>query len=91
MHRRARARGGRRAGRLFGIFAGLAMMLSPKVRRSAFRVGEWTQALAQPSVGMLGHSVTPSRPRSDARKGACWASVVGARESPFLALFCPLA
>ena len=38
---------------LFAIFAGLAMMLSPKVGELAFEVGLSTQALAQPAVGVL--------------------------------------
>ena len=74
---------------LFAIFAGLAMMLSPKVGELAFEVGLSTQALAQPAVGVLGRRRAPRERRLGARKGACLKSVVGARESPFLALFCP--
>ena len=76
---------------LFAIFEGLAMMLSPKVGELAFEVGVSTQALAQPAVGMLGRRRAPRERRLGARKGACWTSVVGARESPFPTLFCPLA
>ena len=76
---------------LFAIFAGLAMMLSPKVGELAFEVGLSTQALAQPVFGVLGRRSAPRERRLGAQKGACWTSVVGARESPFLALFCPLA
>ena len=76
---------------LFAIFAGLAMMLSPKVGELAFEVGLSTQALAQPAVGVLGRRRAPRERRLGARKGDCWTSVVGAREPPFLALFCPLA
>ena len=76
---------------LFAIFAGLAMMLSPKVGELAFEVGVSTQALAQPAVGMLGRRSAPRERPLAARKGGFWTSVVGARESPFLALFCPLA
>ena len=39
-----------RARPLFAIFAGLAMMLSPKVGELAFEVGLSTQALAQPAL-----------------------------------------
>ena len=67
------------------------MMLSPKVGELAFEVGLSTQALAQPAVGVLGRRRAPRERRLGAQKGACWTSVVGARESPFLALFCPLA
>ena len=74
----------------FAIFAGLAMMLSPKVGGLSPKVGVSTQALAQPAVGVLGRRCAPRERRSGAWKGACWTSVVGARESPFLALFCPL-
>ena len=76
---------------LFAIFAGLAMMLSPKVGELAFEVGLSTQALAQPAVGVLGRRSAPRERPLAARKGGFWTSVVGARESPFLALFCPLA
>ena len=67
------------------------MMLSPKVGELAFEVGLSTQALAQPAVGVLGRRRAPRERPLAARKGAFWTSVVGARESPFLALFCPLA
>ena len=73
------------------IFVGLAMMLSLEVGRPAFRVGESTQVLALPGAGIPGHFGTPSWPRSGAWKGACRTLVVGARESPFPALLCPLA
>ena len=76
---------------LFAIFAGLAMMPSPKVRVLSPKVGVSTQALAQPAVGVLGRRRAPRERRLGARKGACWTSVVGARESPFPTLFCPLA
>ena len=76
---------------LFAIFEGLAMMLSPKVGELAFEVGLSTQALAQPAVGVLGRRSAPRERPLAARKGGFWTSVVGARESPFLALFCPLA
>ena len=76
---------------LFAIFAGLAMMLSPKVGVLSPKVGVSTQALAQPAVGVLCRRRAPRERRLGARKGACWTSVVGARESPFPTLFCPLA
>ena len=76
---------------LFAIFAGLAMMLSPKVGGLSPKVGVSTQALAQPAVGVLCRRRAPRERRLGARKGACWTSVVGARESPFPTLFCPLA
>ena len=44
---------------LFAIFAGLAMMLSPKVGDLAFEVGVSTQALAHPAVGVLGRRRAP--------------------------------
>ena len=66
-------------------------MLSPKVGELAFEVGLSTQALAQPAVGVLGRRRAPRERCLGARKGACGTSVVGAREPPFLALFCPLA
>ena len=66
-------------------------MLSPKVGGLSPKVGVSTQALAQPAVGVLCRRRAPRERRLGARKGACWTSVVGARESPFLALFCPLA
>ena len=76
-----------RARPLFAIFEGLAMMLSPKVGELAFEVEVSTQALAQPTVGVLGRRRAPRERRLGARKGACWTSVVGAREPPFLSHF----
>ena len=73
------------------LFAGLAMMLSPKVGEPAFEVGVSTQALAQPAVGVLGRRRARRERCLGAWKGACGTSVVGAREPTFLALFCPLA
>ena len=67
------------------------MMLFPKVGELAFEVGISTQALAQYTFGLFGHRRAPRERRLGARKGACGTSVVGAREPPFLALFCPLA
>ena len=67
------------------------MMLSPKVGVLSPKVGVSTQALAQPAVVVLGRRRAPRERRLGARKGACWTSVVGARESPFPTLFCPLA
>ena len=64
---------------LFAIFAGLAMMLSPKVGVLSPKVGLSTQALAQPAVGVLGRRRAPRERRLGAWKGACWTSVVGAR------------
>ena len=65
--------------------------LVPKVGELAFEVGLSTQALAQPVFGVLGRRSAPRERRLGAQKGACWTSVVGARESPFPTLFCPLA
>ena len=62
---------------LFAIFAGLAMMLSPKVGEEAFEVGVLTQALAQPIVGVLCRRRAPTERRLATRKGAFWTSVVG--------------
>ena len=61
---------------LFAIFAGLAMMLSPKVGELAFEVGLSTQALAQPAVGVLGRRSAPRERPLAARKGGFWTSVV---------------
>ena len=76
---------------LFAIFVGLAMMLSPKVGGLAPKVGVSTQTLARATVGVLDRRLARRERRLGARKGACGTSVVGAREPPFLALFCPLA
>ena len=66
---------------LFAIFAGLAMMLSPKVGGLSPKVGVSTQALAQPAVGALGRRRAPRERRLGARNGACGTSVVGARDA----------
>ena len=68
---------------IFAIFAGLAMMLSPKVGVLSPKVGLSTQALAQPAFCVLYRRCAPRERRLGAWKGACGTSVVGARESPF--------
>ena len=67
-----------------------AVVCARRRRELAFEVGLSTQALAQPAVGVLGRRRAPRERRLGARNGACGTSVVGARESPFPTLFCPL-